>query len=614
MSTATVVGAGVFGASTASELARRGWDVTLVEQYTPGHVRSASGGDTRLIRFAHGEAEWYSRLALRALELWRELEAESGARLFEQVGVAWFGTGDGTFLDDSEATLTRLGVPCERLTPEEARRALPLARRRRPPLGAVRAGRGRDLRAAGDAGARPRAARSRRAAPTRASRRATDVVVWACGAWLPTLFPGHVELRVSRRDVFFLGVDGAWAGRPGFCDYDDGFYGHGDLGGFGMKVAPDRAGDRVDPDTLDRTPLESNERLAREYAARRFPALADAPVIGARVCQYTLTGDTHFLVAPHPERAGLVARRRRLGPRLQARAGARRVRRRLHRGPLRAGAVPRARPARGSGRDAHDDRRAVDVRWRSSSSTPRTSAARSGRTSSREELVERARAWAEREGHELLVVFDGDPPEDAPDLVGLGLRRRRDRPTRRARRRPCLGRDVGPRAARTRRATARSESWAAARSCGRSEPEPYSGQKFSTSTASSGASAGQLRRDDEQVPVLGLVVPDRARGRRRDADARGTDDLDHLVVQLELQAAAEDEVELLLRAVVMAVRALAAGVLRHPPVRDGDLLGLERPAHQHHLARVVAERVGDVVDSLDRVTAHLRLPFACRGA
>ena len=125
VSTATVVGAGVFGASTARELARRGWDVTLVEQYTPGHVRSASGGDTRLIRFAHGEAEWYARRALRGLELWRELEEETGTRLFEPVGVAWLGTGDGIFLDESEATLRRLGVPCERLTPEEARRLYP---------------------------------------------------------------------------------------------------------------------------------------------------------------------------------------------------------------------------------------------------------------------------------------------------------------------------------------------------------------------------------------------------------------------------------------------------------------------------------------------------------
>ena len=87
MSTAAVVGAGVFGASAARELQRRGWDVTLFEQYTPGTVRSASGGDTRLVRFAHGDAEWYSRLALRGLELWRELEDEADVRLFEPVGV-----------------------------------------------------------------------------------------------------------------------------------------------------------------------------------------------------------------------------------------------------------------------------------------------------------------------------------------------------------------------------------------------------------------------------------------------------------------------------------------------------------------------------------------------
>jgi hypothetical protein len=41
---------------------------------------------------------------------------------------------------------------------------------------------------------------------------------------------------------------------------------------------------------------------------------------------------------------------------------------------------------------------------------------------SKEELVARARAWAEREQADLLVVFDGDPPVDAPDLLGSGPR------------------------------------------------------------------------------------------------------------------------------------------------------------------------------------------------
>ena len=38
---------------------------------------------------------------------------------------------------------------------------------------------------------------------------------------------------------------------------------------------------------------------------------------------------------------------------------------------------------------------------------------------SREDLVDRARRWAAGEGHELLIVFDGEPPEPAAaDLVG----------------------------------------------------------------------------------------------------------------------------------------------------------------------------------------------------
>jgi sarcosine oxidase len=303
MSTATVVGAGVFGASTARELQRRGWDVTLIEQYVPGTVRSASGGDTRLVRFAHGEVDWYAQTASRALELWRELEDEAGVHLFEPVGVAWFDSGDGDFTLRSEETLARLGLRSERLTPEEARELY-------PSLG------GDDLRSVlfePDAGviyareatralASSLPLETRRADPGKPPR--TDVVVWACGAWLGSLFPGLVELRVSRRDVFFFGVDGSWDGTPGFCDYDSAFYGHGELGGLGMKVAPDHAGEELDPDMVERVPLPANERLAREYAARRFPALARAPLVASRVCQYTLTRDTHFIVAPHPEIEG----------------------------------------------------------------------------------------------------------------------------------------------------------------------------------------------------------------------------------------------------------------------------------------------------------------------
>jgi hypothetical protein len=37
---------------------------------------------------------------------------------------------------------------------------------------------------------------------------------------------------------------------------------------------------------------------------------------------------------------------------------------------------------------------------------------------SRDELVRRVRDWAAAEGHEPLIVFDGMPSEEAPDLIG----------------------------------------------------------------------------------------------------------------------------------------------------------------------------------------------------
>ena len=203
-----VVGAGVFGASIARELALRGWDVTLVEQYSPGHRRSASGGDTRLLRLSHGDRSG-TRRARCALERWLELEAATGTRIWEPVGIAWFARRDDVRGSERPARAPRDRRRVARRPRTRAR--LPVARRRRSPRGALRAGRRRAERAARDAAARRRRRAPRRALqgrPTPARRRPPgDVVVWACGAWLPKLFPELVEDRISRRDVFFFGVD-----------------------------------------------------------------------------------------------------------------------------------------------------------------------------------------------------------------------------------------------------------------------------------------------------------------------------------------------------------------------------------------------------------------------
>lgn len=304
--TALVVGAGVTGASVARELALRGFDVTLAEQYAPGTVRSASGGDTRLLRAAHGDGDWYMNLAWRARSLWLQLQEERGTRLWEPTGLAWFALRDDGFEARSRTALAGAGIPHEWRTPAEAARLFPSlgldglhAVLWEPDAGVLHARRATQLLAAE---AERLGVRTLAARVSPLDDPDADVVVWACGAWLPALFPDEVEIRVQRRDVFFFGGDASWRDTPGWVEYDTGFYGHGDIGGLGVKVAPDLASEEVDPDTLERFPLGERQEAARAFTGRRFPSLAGAPVIGARVCQYDLSSDSHFVFGRHPER------------------------------------------------------------------------------------------------------------------------------------------------------------------------------------------------------------------------------------------------------------------------------------------------------------------------
>jgi sarcosine oxidase len=308
VSSVIVCGAGAFGAATARQLAVEGWDVTLVEPVAAGHVRSGSGGESRLIRCAHGADEWHTRSARRALELWRAIDPA----LVVEAGMAWFARSADGWEAKSEATLQALGIPCERIDPATL---FPSVRDDdleftlfEPEAGILRA---RDATRtlavqAVAAGARVLAAAAR---PDGARVIAgdevleADHVVWACGAWLPQLFGELVSLRITQQDVFFFGAPAGWETPrvPGWVDYDGAFYGLGDLDARGVKISPDVEGPPIDVEAADRMVLPEHLASARAYVAHRFPALANAPLVGTRVCQYEITPDTRFVIAPHPE-------------------------------------------------------------------------------------------------------------------------------------------------------------------------------------------------------------------------------------------------------------------------------------------------------------------------
>jgi glycine/D-amino acid oxidase-like deaminating enzyme len=318
MPSVAIVGAGVFGSSLARELAIQGWDVVVVEQESPGWAGSSSGGESRLIRFAHGSEPWYARSARRAHQLWRDIDPS----LMTECGLLWFAHGDDGWEADSERMLRGEGIAVERLEPGEAERLFPSFGAAdlawvllEPGAGVLHAERAVGVLAeqARQAGARfvrgraePEGARVRLlrehsdmacAAPEAIE---ADRVVWACGPWLPKLFPGLAEVRPTLQEVVFLEAPAEWERVPGWVDYDRSFYGHGNLGGHGFKAATDAEGRTADPDALGDL-AGATEPLIRAYVAERFPALRDAPLRSTRPCPYELTADTHFIAAPHPE-------------------------------------------------------------------------------------------------------------------------------------------------------------------------------------------------------------------------------------------------------------------------------------------------------------------------
>jgi glycine/D-amino acid oxidase-like deaminating enzyme len=132
--------------------------------------------------------------------------------------------------------------------------------------------------------------------------------VFACGAWLGKIFPEILGPRIfpSRQEVFFFGVppgDSQFSARslPTWLSQADDVYGMPDLESRGFKIAFDSHGERVDPDTQARVVSAESIKRVRDYVAKCFPALANAPIVETRVCQYENTSNGDFLIDRHPE-------------------------------------------------------------------------------------------------------------------------------------------------------------------------------------------------------------------------------------------------------------------------------------------------------------------------
>lgn len=322
-----IVGAGVFGSWTAYLLQRAGAKVALIDAYGPANSRASSGGESRIIRLGYGPDEIYTRSAKRSFELWREFFQQTAAtNLLRQTGVLWLANETDNYCEATVSTLAKVGATCERLTREDLTTRYPQIEFGSVAWGILEPDAG-ILMARQAVQAVCQAAQTDGVTYFQQAVKSPDkeeqlkslttssgdsiqasTFVFACGPWLPKLFPSLLADRfhITRQEVFFFGVppgdERFNAGTlPAWIDFNDLVYGIPNLDNRGFKIAIDEHGSEFDPDTGERVVSTEAMAAVRTALAKRLPAMSDAPVLESRVCQYENTSNGDFLIDVHPE-------------------------------------------------------------------------------------------------------------------------------------------------------------------------------------------------------------------------------------------------------------------------------------------------------------------------
>ncbi len=295
MTRVAVIGAGITGAATAWQLARRGAAVTVYEQFELDHARGSSHGRSRIVRLSYPDPEWV-RLAVEARTGWGVLERESGRTILELYGVVEIAAAPEI---TSASGLAAEGIEHRFLSREEA-----------ASLGVV-------IPAGGTALLEPSGGIARAdlalrafldAAAARAARIETgfavdvddleaveaDVVVVTAGSWLGRFFP-DLPLRVTRETVAYFRHDGP--PRPCVVELDEHrahalFALHDPL--HGLKAGVHHGGAEADPDEPGEPDPAIVERVTA-WLRERLPAVDPTPV-ALETCLYTTTPDERFVL------------------------------------------------------------------------------------------------------------------------------------------------------------------------------------------------------------------------------------------------------------------------------------------------------------------------------
>ena len=319
-----VIGLGALGSAAAHQLASRGHSVVGLERFALGHDRGASHDTSRILRHSY-HTPAYVRLTQEAYDDWAALEVAAGESFVTVVGgLDIFPPDPAIGLADYTESLTALGIPHELLTVDQVAERWPQFALPEGTTSLFQA-RGAIVPAARGTAAMQRLAVAqgavlRDSAPVTSVRDlGTSVEVTAGGttyscsgvvvcadAWTNQVLAGldvSIPLTTTLEQVTYFGpADPAIFG-PGALPLwiwmdEPSFYGFPCYGESTVKAAQDCGGPPVDPDDRTFDPDDGMQDRLAQHMKTMLPGSGE--VVRSKRCQYTLTPDRDFVLAPVP--------------------------------------------------------------------------------------------------------------------------------------------------------------------------------------------------------------------------------------------------------------------------------------------------------------------------
>src|SRR5262249_44776379 len=230
-----------------------------------------------VIRAVYGPDRVYAAVARRAFELWHENEARWKKTLYPRTGALWMVADAGDFVRAALPFLKEFAFPYEELAPAEAVKRYPqiafdgirwtllekeagylLARRSCADVVEGFVSEGGEYREGEAAPGEIACGRLSGVRLSDGARLTADAYVFACGPWLPKIFPSLLGTRIqpTRQEVFYFGTpagDSRFSDRqlPVWVETPRFFYGIPGNERRGFKIADDARGPAFDPTSGD---------------------------------------------------------------------------------------------------------------------------------------------------------------------------------------------------------------------------------------------------------------------------------------------------------------------------------------------------------------------------